>query len=155
MIILYFKQDTRKSVTGYIVYLNESLIRWKSKKQTTVSRSSTEAEYKALAQTTCEVGWLSNIMQDLNLESTQPAVIYCDNSSAIKIPSNQVFHERTKHIEIDCHTIREKVQDGSIKLLLVRSNHQLADILTKPLDPGVFSHICSKLGTQNLFSQLV
>jgi len=146
--------DTRKSVTGFLVYLGNTLITWRSKKQTIVSRSSCEVEYKALAQTVCEIQWLAQLMHDLNLPIAQHASVYCDNTYAIKIANNPVFHERTKHIEVDCHTIREKIQQGLIKLLPVRTNHQLADILTKALPPGVFSQINSKLGSHNIYCPL-
>jgi len=107
-----------------------------------------------MAHTACEVQWLYHLMHDLHLCTTQPAIIYCDNTSAIKIANNPVFHERTKHIEIDCHTIREKIQQGLIKLLPMKMNHQLADILLKALPPGLFSQLSSKLGTQNIYCQL-
>ena len=93
-------------------------------------------------------------MHDLYLPIAQPASVYRDNTSATKIANNPVFHERTKHIEVNCHTIREKIQQGLIKLLLVRINHQLADILTKALPPGVFSQINSKLGSHNIYCPL-
>ncbi|XP_014506571.1 uncharacterized protein LOC106766352 [Vigna radiata var. radiata] len=146
--------DSRKSTTGYIVYLGDSPISWRSKKQSTVSRSSSEAEYRALAQTACEIHWLINLLTDLRLPFSQPATIFYDNHSAIKIAINQVFHERTKHIEIDCHLIREKVQRGTIKLLPIHTTLQLADILTKTLSPSTFHTINSKLGTLNIYAKL-
>jgi len=146
--------ETRKSVTGFIVYLGHSPIAWKSKKQSTVSRSSTEAEYRALASTTCELQWILYLLQDLQVQHPQPALLFCDNQSAMQIATNQVFHERTKHIEIDCHVIREKVQNGIIKLLPIDSKNQHADILTKALPPSSFQILCSKLGMLNIHSQL-
>ena len=124
--------DTRKSVIGFRVFIGSTLISWKAKKQSTVSRSSAEAEYRALASLTCELQWFFYLLKDLGIEPCT-AVIYCDNTSAIKIAENPVFHERTKHIDIDCHIVRQKLQQGLIKLLSVSSSHQLVDCFTKPL----------------------
>jgi hypothetical protein len=123
-----------------------SLISWKSKKQNTVSRSSTEAEYRALASLTCELQWLQYLFQDLHITFTQSASVYCDNKSAIYLAHNPTFHERSKHIELDCHIIREKLQSKLIHLLPVPSKSQLADVLTKPLHSPAFSSLLSKLG---------
>jgi len=102
--------DSRQSVTGFSVYLGNSLISWKSKKQGTVSKSSCEAEYRAMATVTCEIQWLVYLLQDFKVPFEQPSLLYCDNNSARYIAANPVFHERTKHIEIDCHIVREKIK---------------------------------------------
>ncbi|WVZ17715.1 hypothetical protein V8G54_010697 [Vigna mungo] len=138
--------NTRRSVTGFTIYLGNSLISWRSKKQPSVSRSSSEAEYRSLASTVCEMQWLTYLLHDLHITYTTPALIYCDNQSVIQIASNQVFHERTKHIDIDCHIVREKVAAGLIKLLPISTTMQIADILTKPLPPPIFQLLRSKLG---------
>jgi len=147
-------RDTRRSITGFFIFLGNSLISWHSKKQSTVSRSSSEAEYRALATTTCELQWLTYLLQDFRIPFTQPANLFCDNQSAIQISSNQVFHKRTKHIELDCYIVREKSLNGLLKLLPVRSSMQLADIFTKPLSPTQFKTLISKLGMINIYSQL-
>ncbi|XP_020221109.1 uncharacterized protein LOC109803848 [Cajanus cajan] len=146
--------DSRRSITGFSIYLGDSLISWRSKKQPTVSRSSSEAEYRALASTTCELQWLTFLLQDFRVCFTRPALLYCDNQSALQIATNQVFHERTKHIEIDCHIVCEKVNSGLIKLLPVPSSLQLADIFTKALSPTLFQSFHTKLGMLNIHSQL-
>ncbi|GAU43223.1 hypothetical protein TSUD_241130 [Trifolium subterraneum] len=146
--------DTRRSTTGLCFFLGNSLISWKSKKQAVVSRSSSEAEYRALAQTTCEAQWLIYLLQDFHITHSSPVIIYCDNKYALHIAANPVFHERTKHIEMDCHIVREKVQSGLIHLLPVPSKEQVADILTKPLHPGPFNGLQSKLGMIDIFSSL-
>ncbi|GKE11309.1 ribonuclease H-like domain-containing protein [Tanacetum coccineum] len=97
---------TRKSVIGYCVFLNNSFVFWKSKKQNTLFKSSTEAEYRALASVTNEVIWISKILKDLQIEKLLPVSLHCDSNSTIKIAVNPVFHERTKHLEIDLHFVR-------------------------------------------------
>nr|XP_043629894.1 uncharacterized mitochondrial protein AtMg00810-like [Erigeron canadensis] len=108
---------TRKSVSGYCVFLGNSLVSWKSKKQATLSRSSTEAEYRCMASATCEVIWITNILSSLGVDGLLPVNMFCDNSSAIQIAGNPVFHERSKHFEIDLHVVREKVSYGLLKTI--------------------------------------
>lgn len=142
--------ECRKSTSGWCVFMGESLLTWKSKKQQTVSRSSAEAEYRSLASVTCEVIWLHNLLLDFGI-TKQPTLLYCDNKAAIHIATNPTFHERTKHVEIDLHFVREKVENGDLKLIHVRSNHQLADLLTKALPRAAFLQLLSKMGITNIF----
>lgn len=90
------------------------MIFWKSKKQSTVSRSSGEIEYRSLASTTADLVWILGLFEELGLKLTMPIQFYTDSKSAMQIATNPVFHERTKHIEIDCHFVREKIQKGVI-----------------------------------------
>jgi hypothetical protein len=105
-----------------------------------------------LASTTCELQWLTYLLSDLSIKFKSPALLYCDNSSACHIACNSVFHERTKHIEIDCHVVREKLERGLIHLLSVRSTDQLADIFTKALEPLPFKKNLSKLGIIDIYA---
>uniref|UniRef100_A0A2N9IVE1 Integrase catalytic domain-containing protein n=1 Tax=Fagus sylvatica TaxID=28930 RepID=A0A2N9IVE1_FAGSY len=135
----------RRSTTGFCFFLGDSLISWRSKKQHIVSRSSTEAEYRALADTTSEVLALRWLLEDMGITHSSPTVIHCDNRSAIQIAHNDVFHERTKHIEIDCHLVRHHLSAGILHLLPVSSSDQTADIFTKTFPPGRFRDLVSKL----------
>uniref|UniRef100_A0A2N9EKK8 Uncharacterized protein n=1 Tax=Fagus sylvatica TaxID=28930 RepID=A0A2N9EKK8_FAGSY len=135
----------RRSTTRYCFLLGDSLISWRSKKQSVVARSSTEVEYRALADTTAELLWLRWLLQDLGIDCSTAVPIHCDNRSAIQIAHNDVFHERTKHIEIDCHFVRHHLLQGTLQLRSVSSQDQLADIFTKPMPPGRFRDLISKL----------
>ncbi|RDX64646.1 Copia protein, partial [Mucuna pruriens] len=129
-----------------------NVVSWKSKKQNTVARSSAEVEYRAMTSATCELIWVKQLIQELKFADVQPMKLYCDNQAAIHIASNPVFHERTKHIEIDCHFVREKLLTKEIGTEFVNSNNELVDIFTKSLRRPQIQAICPKLGTYNLYA---
>lgn len=118
---------SRKSTTGYCILLGDSLISWKTKKQQVVARSSYEAEYRAMAFTTCSVVRLTQMLKEI--KSLVPVTM----KAALSIAMNPVHHERTKHVTIDCHFVRDKVAQKVIQPTYVSTHQQLADILTKTL----------------------
>ncbi|CAL0317035.1 unnamed protein product [Lupinus luteus] len=138
--------DTRRSITGWCFFLGNALIFWKSKKQNTYSRSSSEAEYRALAMATCEAKWLLFLFRDLDIPHSKPVSIFCDNNSALHISANPIFHERTKNIDVGCHVVRERVLNNTIHLLPIHTSLQLTDIFTKSLSPSPFLKNLTKLG---------
>ena len=143
--------DTRRSLTGYAVYLEESLISWRSKKQGVVSRSLVEAEYRAIASVACEITWVLQLLKNLKVEHSKPAMLFCDNQVALYTAANPVFHERTKHIEMNCHLVRDKTLEGMIKTFHVVTNAQVANFFTKALGYISFARLSEKLGLKDVF----
>lgn len=137
---------SRRSTIGFCILLGQSPISWKSKKQSVVARSSAEAEYRALALTNCEVLWITQLLKELGLQHIGPTVLNCDNRAALSIAANPVHHERTKHVEIDCHFIREKQASTVIQPQYISTSNQLADIFTKPLPVSQHQELLFKLG---------
>ena len=117
-----------------------------SRKQKSIALSSTEAEYMAASQASCEALWLRKLMVDLFDQELRPTVIHCDNQSCIRLSENPVFHDRSKHIEIRYHFIRDYVQRGAVELQYISTDEQVADILTKSLGRGKHIHFRDKLG---------
>ncbi|KAL0454595.1 UNVERIFIED_CONTAM: Retrovirus-related Pol polyprotein from transposon RE1 [Sesamum latifolium] len=145
--------DSRRSLTGYCVFLGKALVSWKTKKQTTVARSTAEAEYRSLGTTVCELQWICYLLHDLDVSVPMPIPIFCDNQAAIHIVANPVFHERTRHLEIDCHLVRDKFKAGFILPSHISGKSQLADMFTKLLPRNIFGSFLSKLGLV-VFSQV-
>ncbi|GJR86478.1 hypothetical protein Tco_0210489 [Tanacetum coccineum] len=139
-------QDTRRSTSGSAQFLGDKLVSWSSKKQTSTSISSTEAEYIAMSGFCAQsYGWVS-ISQIMALHYYRHPILYCDNKSAIALCCNNVQHSRSKHIDIRHHFIREQVEKGVVELYFVRTEYQLADIFTKALPRERFEFILPRLG---------
>ena len=137
--------DDRISVGAYIFFLGNSPISWNSKKQSSTSRSSCESEYRALAQCSCEAVWIRRLLAELKILDDKPTYLYCDNQRSIKLSYNPVFHEKSKHFEIDYHYTRQKIENNTIKVEYIPSQEQPADILTKPLGRIKFENCRDRL----------
>ena len=142
----------RRSTSRYCMFIGGNLISWKSKKQDVVARYSVEAEYRVMALATCELIWLKHLLQELRFGKDEQMQFICDNQATLHISSNLVFYEKTKHIEVDCHFIREKIASGCMTTSFVNSNDQLADIFTKFLTGPRIKYICDKLSAFDLYA---
>ncbi|GJV27335.1 ribonuclease H-like domain-containing protein [Tanacetum coccineum] len=129
---------TRRSTLGYCVFLGNNLVSWSSKRQPTLSRSSAEVEYRGVANAVAEAYWLRNLLRKLHIPLSSATLVYCDNASALYLSSNPVQHQRTKHIEIDTHFVRDLVAAGQVRVPHVPSRYQYADIFTKGLPSALF-----------------
>ena len=145
-------QTTRKSTSGYFTFVEGNLVTWRSKKQKVVARSSAEAEFRGMAHGICELLWIRNILKDMGIDYEKPMNLHCDNKAAIEIAQNPVQHDRTKHVEIDHHFIKEKLDQKIINFPFFKSENQLADILTKAVSGKVFHSIIDKLGMIDIYA---
>ncbi|KAK4369257.1 hypothetical protein RND71_013049 [Anisodus tanguticus] len=130
--------NTRRSTSGYCMFLGNNLVSWSTKRQATLSRSSAEAEYRGVAIVVSESCWLRNLLLELHCPIQKATLVYCDNISTIYLSGNPVQHQRTKHIEMDIHFVREKVAKGHVRVCHVPSRYQVADIFTKGLPAVLF-----------------
>ena len=137
--------DDRNSTSGGAFFLGESLMAWISKKQTSISLSTTEAKYIAAVECCTQVEWMKQTLKDIKIIFEEPTVIHCDNTSAISLSKNPVQHSKAKHIPIKFHYLREQATNKNIKLEYIPTKEQVADIFTKPLNRETFEHLRQKL----------
>ncbi|GJW26124.1 ribonuclease H-like domain-containing protein [Tanacetum coccineum] len=140
--------STRRSTSGYCVFLGDNLLSWSAKRQHTISRSSAEAEYRGVANVVAETAWIRNLLRELHSPLLTATLVYCDNVSAIYMSANPVQHQRTKHIEIDIHFVRDMVKAGHVRVLHVPSRFQYANIFTKGLPSALFEDFGSSLSVR-------
>ena len=138
--------ETRRSTGGFCTMLGSNLISWSAKRQDSVSRSSTKAEYMTLFDTAAELPWITDVLRELSFPTTKPAAAYCDNLYAVHLTANPVLHKKSKHFATHYQYARELVTKGSLVVHYVPASSQLADIFTKSLPQAAFFHLRSKLG---------
>jgi hypothetical protein len=141
----------RRSMSGYFTFVGGNLVTWRSKKQKSVSLSSAESELRGIVKGICELIWLQKLMTELGFPQTKEMDLFCDNKAAIDISHNPVQHDRTKHVGVDRHFIRDNIESNIIRLPHVKSEKQLADILTKETSSKIFHDTLNKLAMTNLY----
>ena len=137
---------SRRSLSAYVAMVGDSAISWRTHKQDVVSHSSAEAEYRSMAEASREIKWLRRLMHDLLTPLKDPVRLFCDSKSAIYIATNPVFHERKKHVESDCHRVRDSIKAGLLSTVHVRTNEQIVDLLTKALGRVQFEKLLCLMG---------
>lgn len=135
----------RRSTTAYCIFLGNSLVSWSSMKQPTISRSSTEAEFRSFATTTCELLWLQSLLAEIGAFLPQPPTLWCDNIGATYLAANPVLHQRSKHIELDYYFVRERIANKTLRVAFISIKDHITDALTKPLAAPWFIHLRSQL----------
>lgn len=143
--IMHGSEEDRKSVSGYVIYAQGAPIIWKSKKQPIIALSTCEAEYIALSEVVKELLWVSMTLKELNIKRSGPMKVYIDNQAAKKLAENAVNHERSKHIDIRYHFLRQVVASGQVQLYYVDTKENVSDLLTKATSRKVFSTLVDRL----------
>jgi hypothetical protein len=132
-------------MSGYVVFLGDHLVSWSTKRQTVVSRSNAEVEYRAIANGVAEATWLRQLLHEFQTPPSRCTLVYCDNINAVYLSTNPVQHQRTKHVEIDLHFVREKVAIGQVRVLHVTMTSQFVDIFMKGLPSSMFNEFRSSI----------
>ena len=142
--------NDRNSTSGYVFLFGAGAVSWLSKKQPVVSLSTTEAEFIAAAGCACQAVWLRKILASLGNAQNSPTIVYCDNSSTIKLAKNPVMHGRSKHIDVRFHFLRDLTKDETIQLIHCDTQEQAADVMTKPLKLAAFMKMRELMGMCSL-----
>jgi hypothetical protein len=144
--VAHLSLTSRKSTSGVLFFLEKSPVSWQSTKQRVVALSSCEAEYIAAATAACQGVWLAQLLSELKDSEVRVSVLRVDNKSIISLVKNPVHYDRSKHIDVKYHLIREYEQTCQIAVDFIRTKEQLGDILTKPLCKIKFRELCNKIG---------
>ncbi|KAJ0584756.1 putative RNA-directed DNA polymerase [Helianthus annuus] len=147
-------KGNRRSTSGYFTLVGGNLVTWRSKKQKVVALSSAEPEFRGIAKGITEVLWVRRLLTEIGFPPQETSKITTDNKAAIQISENPVQHDRTKHIEVDRHFIKEKLEAEIVTLSFVPSEEQLADILTKAVNERILHNCLDKLNFRNPTIQL-
>ncbi|CAL2245578.1 unnamed protein product [Prunus armeniaca] len=142
----------RKSTSGYFTFVGGNLVTWRSKKQNVVALSSAEAKFRGMTKRICELLWLRKLLTELGYKPTSIMNLFCDNKAAIAIAQNPVQHDRTKHVEVDRHFIKQKLEAIVFQFPFVKSEDQLADILTKAISSKAFHNSLDQLGIGDIYA---
>ncbi|XP_020972557.1 uncharacterized protein LOC110269212 [Arachis ipaensis] len=137
--------EDHRSTSGYCVFLGYNPVFWCSRKQTAVSRSSIEAEFRCLADVGAEILWVLKLLQELGIPQPIAPTVYCDNLSAVMFSANPILHSRSKHFEVDLHFVQDRVFKGQLRVIHIPVDSQIADVLTKPLSTASFEKFKNKL----------
>ena len=143
--------DGRRSTSGHCVFVGGNLVSWRSKKRPVVSKSTAEAEYRAMSQGLSELLWIRNLSEELKILKTSCMNVWCDNKPAINIANSPIQHDMTKHVETDRFFIKEKLDAEIIKIGYVSSGQQIADCLTKGLGTRECSLACDKMAMIDIY----
>ena len=141
--------ETRKSVSGFVIYLCGAAISWRSKGQKSVSLSSTEAEYMAISEVAMEILYIEGILKFLDQKLKYPIIVHVDNIGAVYLSKNATTGNRTKHIDTRYHFVREYIEDGIVKVVFVRSEKNDADLFTKNLNGETFKKHSKSIGLEH------
>lgn len=140
--------NDRRSTTGFCIFFGPNLVSWASKKQQTVSLSSTESEYRSMASVVADILWIKSLFRELNIKIVTAPRVLCDNQGAVFLSANPILHARTKHLELDLHFVREKAIRGEIQVQHIPASAQIADGFTKPLSSVSFEDFRQNLGVR-------
>ena len=135
---------TRRSFTGYMFFLADAPISWQTRQQPPVALSTMESEFMVACAAAQESVWLTQILKEFGTNFNEPINIYEDNKACIDYSKNSTSHQRTKHISVRYHFIRDLIMEGALQLIPISTADNIADILTKPLDKKVFQYLRAK-----------